>query len=125
MASLFIGRFAVDPARREEFLKVFREIAAATEPLLKEATTVLYWGWTRDDAEFLTIESWRDEATVNALRATDDFKQAYARMMSCCTGPMRIELVRPMEGGREVFDLYPRGQSAVHPIVNGLPTIFQ
>ncbi|HKR47777.1 MAG TPA: hypothetical protein VJU59_50300 [Paraburkholderia sp.] len=113
--NLFVSRFKVDPARKAEFLSIFHALGSGALPVLEAQTNLVFWGWGRDGTEFVAIESWKNEAVVNEVRATPDFKAAVGAMLACCTAPMTMELFSGMDGPRDVFELYPSGPSQVHP----------
>ena len=44
--------------------------------------------------------------------------------MACASAPTGLEIFRDWNDDASVFDMYPRGESKVHPKVGGLPTVF-
>jgi quinol monooxygenase YgiN len=101
-SSCFVARFHVDPAKREAFLTIFNALWNGAKDMLEAQCNLVFYGWDRDDSTFVTIESYKDENALAALREQ-------------CSAPMELHLLRGMATGREVFDLYPAGPSQVHP----------
>ncbi len=123
MPNLFISRWTIDPAKREEFLAIFNELYTAAQDLLARETTAYHYGWCRNQNEFVAIEAWKNEGTVAALRQSPEFKEIFTRMMACATAPMRMELITDLSDERSVFAMHPAGRSTVHPPV-GHGTVF-
>jgi len=117
MANLFISRWKIDPVKREMFLKIFEELYVSAKELLDRETTAIHYGWGRDANEFVAIEAWKDETVVSALRQSEAFKDIFAKMMTCTTAPMQMELITDLPGDRSVFATHPVGPSTVHPQV--------
>jgi quinol monooxygenase YgiN len=125
MASLFISRYHLKPEKRDEFVRTLKAMYEGGKDFIHKETNFVYYGFGRDPNEFVAVESWKNEATVNALRATEDFKKGFAVLMSCAAAPMELEMFRDWDDDASVFDLYPRGESKLHPKVNGLATLFR
>jgi len=125
MASVFISRYQLKPEKRDEFVRTLKSMYEAGREFIKKETNFVFYGFGRDPNEFVAIESWKSEAVVNALRASDDFKKAFAALMSCASAPMEIELFRDWDDDASLFEVYPRGDSRLHPTVGGLTTIFR
>jgi quinol monooxygenase YgiN len=115
MASLFVSRWFIAPEKRDEFMGIMNALIEASGEVLKEQTTLLFYGWGRDPNEFVAIESWRSEEAVNAVRGSEGFKQAVTALMGCCNKPMQMEVFTDLGNDRSVFDLYPAGKSRGHP----------
>jgi quinol monooxygenase YgiN len=125
MANLFISRYRLKPEKRDEFVRTLKSMIEAGRDFIASETNFVYYGFGRDPNEFVAIESWKNEATVNALRASEDFKKGFAALMNCASAPMEIEMFRDWDDDNSVFGLYPRGESKLHAKVNGLSTIFR
>lgn len=125
MASIFISRYQLKPERRDEFVRTLRSMYEAGREFIAKETNFVFYGFGRDPNEFVAIESWKNEAVVNALRASEDFKKGFAVLMSCASAPMEMELFRDWNDDTSIFDTYPRGESRVHPKVGGLPSLFR
>jgi len=123
LSNLFISRWTIDPAKREEFLRIFNELYNAAKELLERETTACHYGWSRNENEFVAIEAWKNEATVAALRQSPEFEQMFGRMMACAAAPMKMELVNDLANDRSIFAAHPAGKSTVHPNV-GHGTVF-
>lgn len=115
MANLFISRWTIDPARRDDFLAVFNRLYEAAKDLLAQQTTLTYYGWGRNPNEFVAFEAWKDESVVSALRESEEFKAFFTEMMAFSTAPMRMELFTELGEARDLFERYPPGTSKVHP----------
>jgi quinol monooxygenase YgiN len=124
MASLFISRYQLKPEKRDEFVRALKAMYEGGREFITKETNFVFYGFGRDPNEFVAIESWKNEAVVNALRATEQFKQGFAVLMACASKPMEIELFRDWDDDASVFDQYPRGESRLHPKIGGLPTLF-
>lgn len=125
MASLFISRYHLKPEKRDEFVRTLKSMYEAGRDFITKETHFVFYGFGRDPNELVAIESWKNEATVNALRASEDFKKGFAILMNCASAPMEIEMFRDWTDDTSVFDVYPRGESKLHPKVNGLSTLFR
>lgn len=125
MASIFISRYQLKPEKRDEFVRTLRSMYEAGREFIAKETNFVFYGFGRDPNQFVAIESWKNEAVVNALRATEDFKKGFAVLMGCASAPMEMELFRDWNDDASVFDIYPRGESRVHPKVGGLPSLFR
>lgn len=124
MASLFISRWRLNPDHRDEFLEIMNNLIEASKDVLEAETTILFYGWGRNENEFVAIESWRSEEVVNAVRESEGFKGALTSLMECCSAPMEMEVFTDMNNDRSVFDLYPKGISKVHPVVGDMHAYF-
>lgn len=114
-SSCFIARFHVDPAKRETFEAIFNALWNGAREMLEEQCNLVFYGWDRDDTTFVTIESYKDERALAALRESDMFQTVVRQLLEQCTAPMELQLLRGMATGGAVFDLYPAGPSQVHP----------
>lgn len=123
-SNLFISRWTIAPARREEFLAIWDGLWRAHAGAIEVMTHFVYYGWARDPNQLVVLESYRDEAVVTQLRQDEGFKQAVRAMLDCCSAPMTMELLSGLEGDRSIFDLYPAGPSTVHPQDAAQSTIF-
>ena len=124
MASAFISRYQLKPDKRDEFIKTLKSMYEGARSLLEQETHFTFYGFGRDENEFVAIESWKNEAVVNALRASDEFQRSFIRLMSCVAAPMQLEIFRGWDDDKSVFDCYPSGPSKVHPATGAYPTIF-
>ena len=109
----FSTRFHVDPARREEFLRAFKEMCSVARPYYERGCKFAFQGWARDPNEFVVFASW-DEDVVQELRQDPNFKRLTAALLDYCDAPNVMEQFSGMEIDRSVFDIYPAGKSAVH-----------
>jgi quinol monooxygenase YgiN len=125
MASLFISRYQLKPEKREEFVRTLKAMYDAGREFIEKETNFCFYGFGRNPNEFVAIESWKSEDVVNGLRATDGFKQGFTALMTCAAAPMEMEVFRDWNDDTSVFEVYPRGESRVHPKVNGLASIFR
>ena len=125
MASLFISRYRLKPEKRDDFVRTLKAMYEGGREFIEQQTNFCFYGFGRDPDEFVAIESWKSEDVVNALRATEQFKQGFAALMSCASAPMEMEVFRDWNDDASVFDVYPRGESRVHPRVGGLPSVFR
>ena len=123
-ANAFVSRWFVKPERRDDFIKAFNGLWSGHAEQMGEVTNFVFYGWGRDPNEFVAIESWKSEEIVNAVRQTELFKVAVANLMSMCSKQMVMEVYSPWEGDRSVFDLYPAGQSKVHPRSGDIDAVF-
>lgn len=124
MASLFISRFQLKPEKRDEFVRTLKTMYEGASDLIRKETNCVFYGFGRNPNEFVAIESWKSEDTVNALRASEEFKKGFTALMSCVVAPMKLEIFRDWNDDASVFALYPVGESKLHPKVNGLATLF-
>lgn len=122
--NLFISRWTIDPARREQFLEIWDGLWRSHTDAIEVMTHFVYYGWSRDPNQFVAIESYKDEAVVTEIRKDDAFRAAVRAMLDCSSGPMTMELLAGMEGSRSIFDLYPAGRSTVHPDDARHPVLF-
>lgn len=114
-SSCFIARFHVDPGKRETFLAIFNALWNGAKEMLEAQCNLVFYGWDREETTFITIESYKDENALAALRESEVFQTVVRQLLEQCTAPMELQLLRGMSTGREVFDLYPAGPSLVHP----------
>ena len=114
-SSCFIARFHVDPNKRETFLAIFNALWNGAKDMLEDQCNLVFYGWDREETTFFTVESYKDENALAALRESEVFQTVVRQLLEQCTAPMELQLLRGMATGREVFDLYPAGPSLVHP----------
>lgn len=119
-SSCFVARFHVDPAKREAFLAIFNALWNGAKDMLEAQCNLVFYGWDRDDTTFVTIESYKDENALAALRESDMFQAVVRQLLEQCIAPMELQLLRGMAAGHEVFDLYPAGPSQVHPAAGAI-----
>jgi quinol monooxygenase YgiN len=124
-ANAFVSRWFLLPEKRDEFIRLFNQLWQADVEALKQATHFVFYGWGRDPNEFVAIESWKSEEIVGELRKSDFFQQSVSGLMACCSRPMEMQIFNGMEGSRELFDLYPKGPSVVHPTSGSINAVFQ
>jgi quinol monooxygenase YgiN len=122
--SVFVSRFSVDPDRKAEFVAIFDALRDGTRPVLDAETNFVFYGWGRNDTEFVAIESWKNDAVVAQLRATPEFRKAVSALLACCAAPMTMELFSGVDGTRQVFELHPLGPSQVHPTAGAINVEF-
>ena len=114
-SSCFIARFHVDPAKRDTFEAIFNALWQGAKAMLEDQCNLVYYGWDRSDTTFVTIESYKDENALAALRESEMFQTVVRQLLEQCTAPMELQLLRGMACDASVFDLYPAGSSQVHP----------
>jgi quinol monooxygenase YgiN len=119
-SSCFIARFHVEPSKRETFLAIFNALWNGAKDMLEEQCNLVFYGWDRDETTFVTIESYKDENALAALRESEVFQTVVRQLLEQCTAPMELQLLRGMATGRDVFDLYPVGPSKVHPAAGAI-----
>lgn len=109
----FVGRFVVDPAKRDRFLALVQEQLTFAKPYYDRGCAFAFQGWSRDPNEWVAIASW-DDVVVAELRATEDFQRINAGMMDCCAEPAVLENFAGMQKDRDIFDRIPAGESHIH-----------
>lgn len=120
-----IAHCYLNPDKREEFLRVQDEILAKSGDYIRENANFIFYGWGRTENEWVAIESWKNEDTLNGLRNSPEFAEGVSRLMACCVRPIDIEIFSGIDSSRATFDLYPKGVSEFHPNRNGLCAIFR
>jgi quinol monooxygenase YgiN len=123
-ANCFVGRYTVDPNRREEFLAAVNDLLNFAAPWYEEGCNFAFQGWGRNPNQWVAIACWKTEEILARLRETPEFRDCTVRMLECCTEPMTMEQFSGMNKDRSVFDLYPRGSSQVHLPTRDLEVIF-
>jgi quinol monooxygenase YgiN len=124
MASVFISRYQLKPEKREQFVATLQAMIDGGRQFIAEQTNFIFYGFGRDPNEFVAIESWKSEEVVNGLRASPEFKQAFAALMACAAAPMEMEIFRDWGDDASVFDIYPRGRSRVHDATGNPGVVF-
>jgi quinol monooxygenase YgiN len=114
-SSCFIARFHVDPAKRATFEAIFDALWRGSAELLEAQCNLVFYGWDRDDSTFFTIESYKDENALAALRESEMFQTVVRQLLEQCTAPMELQMLRGMATDGQVFETYPAGPSQVHP----------
>jgi quinol monooxygenase YgiN len=122
-SSCFVARFHVDPAKRETFLSIFNALWNGAKDMLEDQCNLVFYGWDRDGTTFFTIESYKDENALAALRQSDMFQTVVRQLLEQCIKPMELQLLRGMATEPTVFDLYPAGVSQVHPAAGNINVI--
>lgn len=120
-SSAFICRFVVNPARREQFISIARELWGTFSKVIKADMNFLYCGSGRNPDELFILESWRSEEATERVRADPRFAKGFAEMIDCCVEPMTLQLLCGLDGNRSLFDAFPLGPSEHHPN-QGSPT---
>ncbi|GLR65449.1 hypothetical protein GCM10010909_01270 [Acidocella aquatica] len=123
-ANAFVSRWSVKPEKREEFIAAFNALWQGAADQMAEVTNFVFYGWGRDENEFVAIESWKSEEIVAMVRQSEGFKTAVTHLLSCSSKPMVMEVYSPWEGARSVFDIYPAGPSQVHPASGAINAVF-
>lgn len=124
-ANAFVSRYHIAQGQRDTFVERFNALWQADIPGLQAITNFVFYGWGRDDHEFVAIESWKDEAAIAAVRATGMFKVAVAGLLECCDRPMEMQLYAGMAApSRDLFGTYPAGPSTVHPRAGEIGAVF-
>jgi quinol monooxygenase YgiN len=115
-ANAFVSRYHIAPGQRDAFITRFNALWQADIPGLQAITNFVFYGFGRDENEFVAIESWKDEAAIAAVRETPLFRQAVTGLLELCDKPMEMSLYAGLEApSRALFDTYPAGPSRVHP----------
>lgn len=114
-ASAFVAHFYVKPELRDIFTARFNDLWQADLDGLKASINFVFYGWGRDENEFVAIESWKDDAVTAATRKTDFFQERVGELLSFCSKPMLLELYTGMNFHRQIFIDLPAGVSQVHP----------
>jgi quinol monooxygenase YgiN len=114
-SSCFIARFHVDPAKRDTFEAIFDALWRGAKDMLEDQCNLVFYGWDRDEKTFVTIESYKNENALVALRESEMFQTVVRQLLEQCSAPMELQLLRGMAAGSDVFDIYPAGPSQVHP----------
>jgi len=115
-SNLFVSRWTIKPDKREEFLAIFDPLWRNSVDFMKENANFVFYGFGRDPNVMVAIESYKNEAAVTAIRDTPRFKEFVSQMLDLCSEPMTMELFSGLEMGPDIFDMYPAGQSTVHPV---------
>lgn len=124
-ANAFVSRYHIAPGQRDEFVARFNALWRADIPGLQAITNFVFYGFGRDENEFVALESWKDEAAIVAVRETQGFKDAVAGLLELCDRPMEMQLYSGLEApSRDLFEAYPAGPSAVHPRSGEIGAIF-
>ncbi len=113
--SAFVCKFHVRPECREEFNATFDTLWRNSLDFMNAQCNFVFYGWGRDENEFVAIESYKDEELLAGLRASDEFQVMVGKLLGLCDKPMVLEIFNGMATGRSVFELYPSGPSKVHP----------
>lgn len=122
-SNCFLARYKVDPNRRQEFLSALDDMFESTQPWYDEHAHFAFHGWARDPDTWIVIASWKNEEILKRLREDPEWQKHSVRMLECCTEPMVIEHFSGMKVDRGVFNLYPAGESGVHPSSSSLGVI--
>ena len=123
-SNLFVSRWTIRPDKREAFLAIFNPLWRNSIDFMKENANFVFYGFGRDPNVMVAIESYKDEAAVTAIRETPRFKELVAQLLDLCSEPMTMELFSGLEMGPEIFEMYPAGQSTVHPVTDHNHGIF-
>ena len=118
---VFISRFKLIPSKRQEFLDAHRSETANAADFLDKYANFFFFGFGRNENEWVSIESWKDEEAVDQLRASPAFKQIAKRMLDCLSAPAEISVYAGEDGPLTALDKYPIGLSKVHPHDAAMP----
>lgn len=121
--SCFVARFHVDRAKRTAFIAIFDALWRGSQDMLEAQCNLVFYGWDRDDKVFVTIESYKDERALAALRESEMFQTVVGQLLEQCDAPMELQLFSGLAGKRDVFDLYPAGPSQVHPAAGAINVV--
>jgi hypothetical protein len=122
--TLFIAKFALRPDRKQEFVRAQKEIQDKYGAFMDAESHLVFYGWGRGENEWVAIESWKREETLNTLRSHPEFIENIKKLLSCCAAPIEISLYVGMDSERAQFDLYPTGISQFHPRLGDLHVTF-
>ena len=122
--TVFIARFKLNPERMEEFLRVHAEILDKSGSFMSTEAHFIFYGWGREPNEWVAVECWKREETLNALRAHPEFTGSVRKLLACCAAPIEITLYVGMESERALFGQYPPGISELHPRLGDLHVEF-
>jgi quinol monooxygenase YgiN len=123
-SNLFVSRWTIRPDKREAFLAIFNPLWRNSIDFMQENANFVFYGFGRDPNVMVAVESYKDEAAVTAIRETPRFKELVAQLLDLCSEPMTMELFSGLEMGPEIFEMYPAGQSTVHPVTDRNHGIF-
>ena len=123
-SNLFVSRWTIKPDKREEFLAIFNPLWQNSVEFMQENANFVFYGFGRDPNVMVAIESYKNEAAVTAIRDTPRFKEFVSKMLDLCSEPMTMELFSGLEMGPDIFDMYPAGQSTVHPTTDQNHAVF-
>jgi quinol monooxygenase YgiN len=110
MAIIFLARWFPLPERRDEFVKLLGKLGAAFTPELTAAIDSIRPTFNRD-GQFVAIEVWNNEETLNSLRASKLFHDAIRAMSACCNRPAEIEHFSVLGEESDIFERYPVGKA--------------
>ena len=116
-----ISRFQLIPSKRQEFLDAHRSSMVNAEDFINKHANFFFFGFGRNENEWVSIESWKDEEPLDQLRASPAFKQTAKRMLDCLSAPAEISVYAGEDGPLTALDKYPVGLSKVHPQDAAMP----
>ena len=122
--TIFIARFNLNPSKKAEFQREIKEILDKSGSFMATEAHFIFYGWGRGENEWVAIECWKREETLNSLRSHPDFKESVKRLLACCAAPIEITLYVGMDSQRALFDQYPTGISSFHPRLGDLHVEF-
>lgn len=122
--NLFLVRWKVDPARREEFLDLFEGVCEQAKPFYYRGCAFAFQGWARDPNEFVVVASW-DEDVAMELRGVPEFQEYNRKLLDCCSEPVQMEQFSGMNRDRSIFEAFPVGESTVHKFGDKNPFIIR
>lgn len=123
-ASAFVAHFYVKAEQRDAFVDKFNALWHADIDGLRASANFVFYGWGRDENEFVAIESWKDDAVTAEVRRSEFFQEKVGELLSLCDKPMLVELYSGMESGRQIFIDLPAGESRVHPRAGEICGVF-
>jgi quinol monooxygenase YgiN len=116
-----ISRFKLIPSKRQEFLDAHRSSIANAGDFIDKHANFFFFGFGRNENEWVSIESWKDEEVLNQLRASPAFKQTAKLMLDCLSAPAEISVYAGEDGPLTALDKFPVGLSKVHPQDAAMP----
>lgn len=123
-ASAFVAHFYVKPDLRDAFVEKFNGLWQADIDGLRASVNFVFYGWGRDENEFVAVESWKDDTITAEVRRSEFFQEKVGELLSLCDKPMLVELYTGMEAGRQIFIDLPAGESKVHPRAGEICGVF-
>lgn len=111
----FVCHFYLKPECREQFLAEFDALWRGSLDFMNENCNLVFYGFGRDPNEFVAIESYRNEAVVAELRASEQFQEIVGKLLGYCSKSMVLDIYSGLDADRSIFDLYPAGESKYHP----------
>jgi len=111
MPIMFIVRWYPRPERRDRFLGIIERLGAALTSATAQGVEFIRPTFNRD-GQFIVVEVWKDAEILDGLRRSALFHDAIRELTDCCTKPLEIEYLNPLDADGTVFARYPRGTAS-------------